>query len=236
MIRIAYILLRLFFSLPKYYFGVKKYARNKDKYPYEERYQFVRGICRHALRSCRTKPIITGIENIPKDGAFLMTPNHQGMYDILLMFEVMERPFKIIPKKELMDVVAVGDALRFLEFPAIDRENFRQAVKVIRQARKEMTEGIPYVIYPEGTRSKQGNTLLEFKSGTFRAGMDAKVPIVPAAIMNSFKVVEENNLKKVEVQLHFFEPIMPEDYANMKSDELALKVHDQIQSYINEHA
>lgn len=236
MIRIAYILMRLFFRLPGYYFGVKKYARNKDKYSYEERYNFIRKICRRALRSCRTRPIITGTENIPTEGAFLVTPNHQGMYDILLMFEVMEHPFKIIPKKELLDVIAVGDALRFLEYPAIDRQNLRQAVKVIRQARKEMEEGMPYVIYPEGTRSKKGNTLLDFKSGTFRAGMDAKVPIIPAAIMNSFKVIEENNLKKVEVELHFFEPIMPEDYANMKSDDLALKVHDQIQVYIDEHA
>ncbi len=70
-----------------------------------------------------------------------------------------------------------------------------------------MKEGMPAVIFPEETRSKKGNSLNELKGGSFKAAVDAKVPIVPCAMIDCFRVLDYNSLKKVHCQIHFFKPL-----------------------------
>ena len=91
------------------------------------------------------------------------------------------------------------------------------------------------VIFPEGTSSKKGNSLNEFKGGSFKAAIDAKVPIVPCAMIDCFRVLDYNSLKKVHCQIHFFKPLTYEDYKDMNSTEIANYVENTIQDYINAH-
>ena len=87
---------------------------------------------------------------------------------------------------------------------------------------------------PEGTRSRNGNEVQEFKGGSFKAATRAKCPIVPVALIDSFKPFDTNTISQVTVQVHFLEPILYEEYQNMKTTEIAEIVKKRIEKVIHE--
>ena len=93
---------------------------------------------------------------------------------------------------------------------------------------EEVKAGRNYLIFPEGTRSKNGNKVGEFKGGSFKSAMNAKCPIVPVAMLNSFLPFDANRINPVSVQVHFLKPIPYEEYQGMKSTEIAEMVKAQI--------
>ena len=88
----------------------------------------------------------------------------------------------------------------------IDREDVRQAMKTITSVTKEVASGRNYLIFPEGTRSKNGNNVGSFKGGSFKAATKAKCPIIPVALVDSFKPFDTNSTRPVTVQVHFLKP------------------------------
>ena len=109
----------------------------------------------------------------------------------------------------------------------------RQAMKVIIDVSKEVEKGRNYLIFPEGTRSKNGNKIGTFKGGSFKAATKAKCPIVPVALINSFVPFDQNTIRPVTVQVHFLKPLKYEDYKDMKTTEIAALVEKQIQETID---
>ena len=118
---------------------------------------------------------------------------------------------------------------------AIDREDVRQAMKTITSVTKEVVSGRNYLIFPEGTRSKNGNNVGSFKGGSFKAATKAKCPIIPVALVDSFKPFDTNSTRPVTVQVHFLKPMLYEDYKDMKTVEIASAVEQQIQETINKN-
>lgn len=100
---------------------------------------------------------------------------------------------------------------------------------------KEVQNGKNYLIFAEGTRSKNGNQIGSFKGGSFKAATKAKCPIVPVALIDSFKPFDTKTISQVTVQVHFLEPLYYEEYKNMKTTEIAEIVHDRIQKIIDEN-
>ena len=98
-----------------------------------------------------------------------------------------------------------------------------------------MQSGRSYVIFPEGTRSRNGNQMVEFHGGSFRCAMKAKCPIIPMAFIDSFKVLDQKGSKPVTVQLHYLPPIPYEEYAGMKTVEIAELVKSRIQETLDSH-
>ncbi|MGX8680976.1 MAG: lysophospholipid acyltransferase family protein, partial [bacterium] len=156
-------------ELPFIVHKVNVYDRKMDQIPYEERFNWIKRLLTRARKKANVNLLVTGLENLPEKQGYLITPNHQGMFDMVCLFDALDQPFKIIFKKELQDVKVLNKVLHFLEYPAIDRSNLRASVKVIRQVTKELKEGTNYVIFPEGTRSKQSNQTKEFKGGSYKA-------------------------------------------------------------------
>lgn len=76
---------------------------------------------------------------------------------------------------------------------------------------------------------------MEFKGGSFKSAMIAKCPIVPVALIDSYKPFDENSIKKVVVQVHYLKPINYEEYKDMKSVEIAHMVREQIEKVIKEN-
>ena len=100
---------------------------------------------------------------------------------------------------------------------------------------QEVKKGRNYVIFPEGTRSKLGNKLLPFKGGTFKSAVKAKCPIVPCALIDSFKPFDQNSIEPVTVKLVYLPPICYEEYAQMKTTEIAEMVKQRIEAAIEEY-
>ena len=174
-----------------------------------------------------------GVENLPEKMGYVMFPNHQGMFDVLSLLECCPHPFTVVMKKEVADVFLVKQIRRFLRAQAIDREDVRGSVQVIRQMTKEVKEGRNYVIFAEGTRSKHQNQVQEFKGGSFKSAINARCPIVPVALIDSFKPFDTHSTEPVTVQVYFLPPLYYEDYRDMKSLEIAALVRRRVEETIN---
>ena len=118
----------------------------------------------------------------------------------------------------------------------MDREDVRQSLTVIQNVTEELKQGRSFVIFPEGTRSRNGNEMLEFHGGSFRCATKSKCPIVPIALVDSFKVLDEKGSKPVSVQLHYLQPIEYEEYKDMKTTQLADLVKSRIAACMEENA
>lgn len=97
---------------------------------------------------------------------------------------------------------------------------------------RRVKTGENFLIFAEGTRSRQGNSLLELKGGSFKSAMNAKCPIVPVALIDSYKAFDTNSIRKQIVQIHYLKPLYYEDYKGMKSIDIAVKVSDIIREKI----
>ena len=233
--RILLMVLRNLWFVPYGWFKLCYTAAHVEKYTEEERYQVLKMIDRRANIGGRITIDAYGVENIPKQDGFMFFPNHQGLYDVLAIVEACTHPFSVVAKKEVENVPFLKQVFKIMKAFMIDREDVRQAMKTITSVTKEVVSGRNYLIFPEGTRSKNGNNVGSFKGGSFKAATKAKCPIIPVALVDSFKPFDTNSTRPVTVQVHFLKPMLYEDYKDMKTVEIAAAVEQQIQETINKN-
>lgn len=230
--RILLMVLRNIFVVPGAYMKLCHYAKNTDKYAEEEKYRHIQYILKLAVKSGNIDLKVTGTENIPKENGFLMYGNHQGMFDVLAVAATCDNPLAAVLKKELAGIPFLKQIIACTNSFPMDREDIKQSMTVIMKVIEEVKKGRNYLIFPEGTRSKNGNHLLEFHGGSFKCALKAKCPIVPIAFVDSFKVLDQKGCKPVTVQIHYLEPIMYEEYKDMKTVELAELVKSRIKAVV----
>ncbi len=230
--RILLMVLQNFWKVPAAWFKLCHYAKNADKFPELTMWQHIQFIMHMAVNSGNVKFECYGVENIPKKNGFLLYGNHQGMFDIVAIGATCPNPLGAVLKKEIEDVPFVKQVRLCTKSFGMDREDLRQSMTVINNVIQEIKKGRNYLIFPEGTRSRNGNEMLEFHNGSFKCALKAKCPIVPVALIDSFKVLDQKNCKPVRIQLHYLEPIMPEEYEGMGTIQLAKLVHDRIEEAV----
>lgn len=233
--RILLMVFRNILLVPIFWIKLCYHASHVDKYTEEEHFKLLKFIDHRANKGGNVTIDAYGLDNIPKEGGCILYPNHQGMYDTLAIMEVCPRPFSVVAKKELANIQFLKQVFACVKAYAIDREDVRQGLKVIMNVANDVKNGKMFIIFPEGTRSKNGNQVGEFKGGSFKAATNAKCPIVPVALIDSFKPFDTNSIKPVTVQVHFMEPLFYEEYKDMKTTEIAEVVQERIQKTINEN-
>lgn len=227
--------LRNLLFVPYGWFKLCYTASHVDKYTEEERYAVLKMIDRRANWGGRITIDSYGVENIPKKDGFIFFPNHQGLYDVLAILAVCPRPFSVVMKKEVANVPFLKQVFACMKAIALDRDNVRQGMEVIRQVTEEVKKGRNYLIFPEGTRSRNKNNLIEFKGGSFKSAVRAQCPIVPIALIDSYKSFDTNSIKKLTVQVHILEPIEYEEYKDMRTVEIAEMVKGRIETVIKQY-
>jgi 1-acyl-sn-glycerol-3-phosphate acyltransferase len=138
---------------------------------------------------------LEGQENLASP-PYLIMANHQSALDIFALLAVMPVSFKFIAKRELFRIPVFGWALRRADYISIDRENPREALKAIEEAVRKIRNGAVVLIFPEGTRSENGN-LLPFMKGGFTLAARAQVPVVPLAIIGTNNLHPTGNVLSV---------------------------------------
>lgn len=230
--RILLMVLRNILVVPGAYMKLCHYAKNTDKYTEEEMYKHIQYILKLAVKSGNINLKVTGRENIPQENGFIMYGNHQGMFDVLAVAATCDNPLAAVLKKELAEIPFLKQVIACTNSFPMDREDIKQSMTVIMKVIEEVKKGRNYLIFPEGTRSKTGNHLLEFHGGSFKCALKAKCPIVPIAFVDSFKVLDQKGCKPVTVQIHYLEPIMYEEYKDLKTVELAELVKSRIKAVV----
>ena len=224
--------LRNLFFVPGAWIKLCRYAANPDRYPEEERYAHLKKIVEHANKGGNIDVVVTGQENFPEKGGFVMYPNHQGMYDVLAIVHACPQPLSVVAKQEVKDVPFLKQVFACMKAFTIDRDDIKQSLQVILNVIKEVNAGRNYIIFPEGTRSRNGNHTLEFKGGSFKASTKSRTPIVPIAMMDTYKAFDTGSIKKLTVQVHVLKPMYYEEYKDMSTVEIAAEVRRRIDETI----
>ena len=232
--RIIMMVFRNLFLVPYMWIRLCYHASHVDKYKEEQHYELLKYITHRANKGGNVTIDAYGVENIPDENGFMFFPNHQGLYDVLAILDVCPKPFSVVAKKEIANIQFLKQVFACMKAYMIERDDINQSLQVIINVTYEVKKGRNYLIFPEGTRSKNGNELLEFKGGSFKAATKAKCPIIPVALIDSFKPFDTNTTSQVTVQVHFLKPLYYEDYKDMNTKEIAALVRERIQSTIRE--
>ena len=146
-----------------------------------------------SLLTAGVKVEVAGSELIPRDQPIIFMGNHQSNFDILALFQAIPIRFNWLAKEELFKIPLFGRSMQSAGYIPINRGDGRDSLKSIDRAAQLVRGGTSIVIFPEGTRSNDGN-LLPFKRGGFVLAAKAGVPIIPFSISGSMKVNPPDNI------------------------------------------
>lgn len=153
---------------------------------------------------------VVGRENIDKKTSYVFVANHQGAYDIWLIYGYLNHNFKWLMKKSLEKIFAVGPACRKAGHVFVDDSSIAGIKDTIEQSQNRLQNGMSVVIFPEGSRSWDGK-MNDFKRGAFMLAGEFKLPVVPLTINGSFRAMPRNtfNMRPVKLTLTIHKPIYP---------------------------
>lgn len=236
MLRFAVMVLRSLFFMLRELPRCNYMMKHPEKYDEHAKYRQVQKMVRRLKRNSNVDTDVYGLHNLPEKENYVMYANHQGHYDGIGIVASHNRPLTIIIDAKREKQIVVKQMLPLVEGHPIDLKNPRQQMKTLRLVTEDLKNGKVHLIFPEGQYGDNKNTLQEFKAGVFKCAIDAGVPVVPVALIDSYKAMDGNSLKRVRTQVHYLKPIMPEEYAGMKKTELAELVKSRIQEAININA
>ena len=209
-------------------------AKHTERYDEEKRYAYARLAIRRMMRAGHIFTRRYGEENLPEEGGYLLCPNHQGKYDALGIMISHDKPCSIVIDDAKSHGLLVKQFIDLVQGKRLKKNDARQSMKIIRELAEDTAKGRRFIIFPEGGYFHNHNTVGEFKPGCFKSAVKARAPIVPVALIDSYKVFEEWSLRKVETQVHFLRAIPYEEYRGMTTAEIAKMVRDRIVGRIDE--
>ena len=164
-----------------------------------------------------------GLEKLPKEGPYVMVCNHQSIADPVILLEAFPKAeLTFISKKENHDMFLIGKIMHKLMCQLIDRENDRQALKVIlRCIQLVRDEKMNLAVFPEGWCTLDGR-LQHFRPGVFKIAYKTKVPVVVCTLKNNRDMLKNLlHCKGTDVQFSVLEVIQPEEFLDVPTTELA---------------
>lgn len=232
-IRICYVVV---VSLPfvVYYICKAHYIeRHGERFSEEERYKMARKCIGIMMRKGRIETESFGQEQLPKDGGYVMYSNHQGKYDTLGIMSAHPKPCTIVIDAYRSKLPITDSFIDLVQGSRLDKTDMKKQLGTILQIADEVKNGRRYIIFPEGGYDHNKNELQDFMAGSFKCATKAKAPIVPVAIIDSYKPFGVNSLRRVKTQVHFLAPILYEEYGQMTTAQIAEMVKGRISKVID---
>ncbi len=157
-----------------------------------------------------TRIDVTGLENIPRDRGVVFFANHTSAFDVYILSGIIPGRKTYFSKRILFYIPLVGLVMWLSGSIPVDRSNPRQALKAVAKATERVRRGLSLVIFPEGTRSRDGR-LQPFKSGASRIPIHAGSLVVPVTISGAARIMHKGSmlLHRGPVTVHFSPPVSP---------------------------
>lgn len=177
---------------------------------------------------------VRGREKLDPAKAYIFAANHLSMFDIFTLQGYLGFGFRWLPKKELFSIPLFGKAMLRSGAVPIDRAHGRQALKSLDEAAERIASGTSVVIFPEGTRSRDGK-LQPFKPGVMVLAIKAGVPLVPVAIKGTYEVLPKGKflVRSGAVEIRIGEPVDLSGYKMKQKGELAERLHNEVEKLLN---
>lgn len=172
---------------------------------------------------------IVGAEKVPTDQNFLMVANHRSNYDPISCISTLSKyHILFISKPENFNIPVAGSFMHKAGFMAIDRDSVKNALITINKAADYIKNGRNIFIFPEGTRNRTEEELLEFKGGAFKIATKAQCPIVVAAMIDTQNVHKNFPWKHTHMELRIVDVIPAEKVATTKTVDIAEEAKQKI--------
>ena len=211
------------------------FISKKKKYTEDSKYyRFLLYACtKIVLFVARIKYKVTGLEKIPTDSRFLLVENHRANFDPIITWDIINKlnnpkaNLTYISKPENFKYLVFGKILHRCCFLPIDRENPRSSMRTLMEAADFIKQDkFSVCVYPEGTRNKTDEPLLEFHNGLFKIAQMAKVPIVIATVKNSEQLMKNFPFKKTVMQFDVLDVLPTDKVIEYKTNEIGEYVRE----------
>ncbi len=235
MIKLIYVIFMNLFRAPYVIPRMRREADHPEQYSEEARYELARHVIRLMKLTGGVRTKASGTENLPKEGGYMMYPNHQGKYDALGIIHTHRNPCSLVMDKAKSNTILVREFVDLLQGKRLDKKDVRQALTIINEVSEEVKKGKRYILFPEGGYEfNNRNHVCDFKAGSFKIALKTHAPIIPVALYDSYRVFNSFSLGPVTTQVHYLKPILFEEYGTMRTQEIAALVKERIQEKINE--
>lgn len=173
---------------------------------------------------------VAGRERLHPSRNYLFMPNHVSNLDPPIVLLAVDRDVRMMAKAPLFRLPLLGRALALVGFVPVVRNDRDQAIEAVQAAARRVREGRDFVIFPEGTRSRDGE-LLPLKKGPFYLAVDAGVPVVPVTIRGTAGLLPKGGRKILsgEVRVEILEPIPVEGEGGDVRKQLRSRVREALE-------
>lgn len=223
----------IFFTMllkPKFERIKKKSREESEKFIYNHAKKWAR----FTMKASNLNVKVVGKENL-LDEACLYVANHQSIMDIPLVIDCIDRPLGAVAKKELEKVPVIAYWAKNIRCVFLDRENPREGIKAILEAIENLKDGHSMLIFPEGTRSRDGK-LNDFKKGSLKLATRANVPVIPITIDGTYKVLEGSKRAEkgdLDCKIVIHKPIYPNELSKEEQGDLAQICKEVVETGFN---
>ena len=176
---------------------------------------------------------VEGRENLERDQSYVFVANHQGAFDIFLIYGYLNRNFKWMMKRSLGSIPFVGYACRRSHQIFVDKRGPKKIKETYDRAREILKEGYSVTVFPEGARSFTGHMGI-FRKGAFALADELQLPVVPLTINGSFDVLPRqrgfNFVNWHPLRLTIHQPIYPVGQGSENVDATLRQAYDSVMS------
>ena len=192
-------------------------------------HQVARTWAKSILIAGRIKVKVKGLSKIDPTTSCIYMCNHQSNFDIPVLLAYLKVQFRWLAKAELFRIPLFGFAMRRAGYISIDRTDREAAFTSLKKAAKTIREGASVIIFPEGTRSPDGN-ISPFKKGGFVMALDSGIPIVPVILHGTRSIMPKKQLRIVPgtVVVEITEPIDISGYTKENKEALMDRIRNII--------
>jgi 1-acyl-sn-glycerol-3-phosphate acyltransferase len=188
-------------------------------------YRVAMWITNAGVRAAGIKIEMRGLENVPAGRSCIFMSNHVSNLDPPVVLPLLPGRSSVLLKKELMVIPILGRAMRMAKFVPVERGHRRDAAQAsVDAAADALRSGLHILVYPEGTRSRDGR-LSTFKKGPFFLAKETQAPIVPIALSGTQTMMHKGSNAIVPglARIQLLPPIEPSQFATREELLLAVR-------------
>ncbi|MGQ9795716.1 lysophospholipid acyltransferase family protein [Desulfosoma sp.] len=187
------------------------------------------------LRAAGVSVDVHGLERLNPQRPVVYAANHQSWFDIFAILGKLPVQFRWLAKEELFRIPILGHAMRLIGYVPIDRSDRKKAFQSLDEASRRVREGTSIVIFPEGTRSRDG-VLQPFKKGGIILAIQSGQPIVPIALSGSHKILSKGSrwVRPGRIRMTIGDPIDTAGFSLQDRDRLIEMVREAIRRHLTQ--
>ncbi|MBD5399844.1 MAG: 1-acyl-sn-glycerol-3-phosphate acyltransferase [Treponema sp.] len=212
------------------------YACNPKKFDEKQCFCLAKRMIYILKKISRIETAVSGLENLPKDGGYMMISNHQGKYDALGIMYAHETPCQVVMDLKKSKMIVANEYIMMVHGKRLDRTNPRQQIRTMQEVEQDIKQGKKILIFPEAGYTNNKNMIQCFYPTPFKYAKRTRRPIVPIVIYDSWKPFTINSIRKIKTQVHFLKPLNYDEIQDLSAEQIRDIVVDRIQDKLNQIA